>query len=93
MGAPLRDQVKLEAESAPLAHFAFDKESSVVNDLDTSALLWDFEHALYVEFQPIKEMVPLTIKGKVLEAKDIARSKTDKGPSDARSPGNKPVKR
>ena len=62
-------------------------------DLDTSALLWDFEHALYVEFQPIKEMVPLTIKGKVLEAKDIARSKTDKGPSDARSPGNKPVKR
>ena len=69
------------------------EKGEVSVDLDTSALLWDFEHALYVEFQPIKEMVPLTIKGKVLEAKDIARSKTDKGPSDARSPGNKPVKR
>jgi hypothetical protein len=34
-------------------------------DLDTSELSGEFDHSFFVEFQPIKEMVSLRIKGKV----------------------------
>jgi uncharacterized protein DUF1573 len=34
-------------------------------DLDTSELIRDFDHSFFVEFQPIKEMASLRIKGKV----------------------------
>jgi hypothetical protein len=34
-------------------------------ELDTTPLLRGFDHTFYVEFQPIKELIPLRIKGKV----------------------------
>jgi len=34
-------------------------------ELDTAHLVGSLDHTFYVEFQPIKELLPLRIKGKV----------------------------
>ena len=43
-------------------------------ELNTSRLHRDFVQDIFVQFEPVKEMVKLRIKGKVYTAEDVARS-------------------
>jgi hypothetical protein len=51
------------------------EKGEVIIEVDTSVLLREVDQTIFVELQPIEEMVPLRIKGKVFEAKDLERHK------------------
>ena len=46
-------------------------------DLDTSKLYRDVRQDIFVQFEPIKELIKLTIKGKVFKEEDLAHLKKD----------------
>jgi Protein of unknown function (DUF1573) len=52
------------------------EKGEVVVDLDTSPLFRDVDQTIFVEFEPIQEIIPLRTYGKVFDAKDLARHKT-----------------
>jgi len=47
------------------------KKGEIVLNLDTSPLYREVEHDVFVQFEPIREIVKLKIKGKVFTAKDL----------------------
>jgi hypothetical protein len=54
------------------------EKGEVAIELDTTTLFRGFDQTFFVEFQPIKEMVRLRIKGAVFDAKDIEAAKANK---------------
>jgi len=47
------------------------KKGEIVIALDTAPLYRDFDHDIFVQFEPIQEMVKLKIQGRVFTAKDL----------------------
>jgi hypothetical protein len=54
------------------------EKGEVAIELDTTTLFRGFDQTFFVEFQPIKEMVRLRIRGAVFDAKDIEAAKANK---------------
>ena len=50
------------------------KKGEIIFALETGSLYREFEHDVFVQFEPIKEIVKLKVKGKVFTAKEIAES-------------------
>jgi hypothetical protein len=50
------------------------KKGEILFALETGPLYREFEHDIFVQFEPIKEIVKLKVKGKVFTAKEIAES-------------------
>jgi len=50
------------------------KKGEVIFTLETGPLYREFEHDVFVQFEPIKEIVKLKVKGKVFTAQEIAES-------------------
>jgi Protein of unknown function (DUF1573) len=50
------------------------KKGEILFTLETGPLYREFEHDVFVQFEPIKEIVKLKVKGKVFTAKEIADS-------------------
>lgn len=51
------------------------EKGEVVIEVDTSLLFREVDQTVFVELQPIEEMIPLRFKGKVFEAKDLEKHK------------------
>ncbi len=54
------------------------EKGEVAIELDTASLFRGFDQTFFVEFQPIKEMVRLRVRGKVFDAKDVEAAETKK---------------
>lgn len=50
------------------------KKGEILFVLETGPLYREFEHDIFVQFEPIKEIVKLKVKGRVFTAKEIAES-------------------
>ncbi len=63
--------------------FKAGEKGEINVELDTSDLLRSFEHGFFVEFQPVKELIPLKIKGKVIKPKELKQSTLKQDPGQA----------
>ena len=55
-------------------HFPAGTSGEIKLELDTSAIRGKFSQDVFVQFEPVKEMVKLRIKGRVFTDEEIARS-------------------
>jgi len=62
-------------DSTKKVSFKPGEKGEVVVDLDTSRLYRDVDQTIFVEFQPIQEIISLRTYGKVFTAKDLERHK------------------
>jgi len=64
-------------DSTKKVSFKPGEKGEVIVDMDTSRLYRDVDQTIFVEFQPIQEIISLRTYGKVFDAKDLARHKAN----------------